>query len=121
MDSLIFWDTVHAYGRSKVVSFHNITRVLYIFKYRVLKKCFIDRVYEPGEIIEFDGVAGEALEPIGKGPHRVEPRRFDIDGGEGLSVGKRAELKATRQLSPAHDKGAQMADVERDKLAWDAK
>lgn len=43
-------------------------------QYRVLKKSYIhDRLYEPGEVVDFDGPAGQYLEPIGNEKRPPEP------------------------------------------------
>ena len=71
-------------------------------KYEVLNRCFLQetrasgpRIYEPGEIIEYDGVAGENLKPVGAGPHQVAPRKFDNPAWDGIPLIKRAELSDT--------------------------
>ncbi len=69
--------------------------------YRVLEKCYLEssttglRIYQPGEVIEYDGAAPEYLKPVGAGPHDVALRKFDIVGGENLHRHKRAEIVAT--------------------------
>jgi hypothetical protein len=46
-------------------------------QYRVLKKSYIhDRIYEPGEVVEYAGEAGTALEPIGAEKRPPEPSRI---------------------------------------------
>ena len=71
-------------------------------QYVVLKKCFLGsppRIYEPGEIINYDGVAPEFMKPVGAGPHNQAPRRFDNPAWEGIPLLKRAELSSTTGLS----------------------
>lgn len=46
-------------------------------QYRVIKKSYIhDRLYEPGEIVEYDGEAGTNLEPLGNEKRPPEPSIF---------------------------------------------
>lgn len=46
-------------------------------QYRVLKKSYIhDRIYEPGEVVEWGGDPGDALEPIGNERRPPEPSRI---------------------------------------------
>jgi hypothetical protein len=46
-------------------------------QYRVIKKSYIhDRLYEPGEVVEYDGPAGSGLEPIGNEKRAPEPSRI---------------------------------------------
>lgn len=46
-------------------------------KYRVLRKSYIhDRLYEPGEVIEWDGPQGQWLEPIGNEKRPPKPSVF---------------------------------------------
>lgn len=46
-------------------------------QYRVLKKSYIhDRIYEPGEVVEYAGDAGTNLEPIGAEKRPPEPSRI---------------------------------------------
>jgi len=89
-------------------------------KYKVLKNSFIDGVlYEPGAIVEFSGIAGEYLQPVGDGPHNVEPRRFDLTGGEKLSVLQRAEIaSSTGAVKPRADSPF---SAERAAAEWNAK
>ena len=65
-------------------------------RYLVLKKCYIlDRIWNPGEIITFAGPGDpETMEPIDGAP--MAPRKFDIPGGSGIPLEKRAELDASR-------------------------
>jgi hypothetical protein len=66
-------------------------------RYKVVQKCFIlDKVWNVGEIIDFPGPGNEDyMQPIDGA--RMQPRKFDIEGGAGLSLEKRAECFATRQ------------------------
>jgi len=46
-------------------------------QYRVLRKSYIhDRLYEPGEIVEWEGEPGEYLEPLGDEKRPPEPSRI---------------------------------------------
>jgi hypothetical protein len=46
-------------------------------QYRVLRKSYIhDRLYEPGEVVEYDGPAGKWLEPIGAETRPPKPSIF---------------------------------------------
>lgn len=46
-------------------------------QYRVLRKSYIhDRLYEPGEVIEWDGPQGKWLEPIGNEKRPPKPSIF---------------------------------------------
>jgi len=46
-------------------------------EYRVIKKSYIhDRLYEPGEVVIFDGPAGTNLEPLGAEKRPPEPSIF---------------------------------------------
>lgn len=46
-------------------------------QYRVIKKSYIhDRLYEPGEIVEWDGPQGTNLEPLGDEKRPPEPSIF---------------------------------------------
>jgi hypothetical protein len=55
-------------------------------EYRVIKKSYIhDRLYEPGEVVSWDGPAGTNLEPLGAEKRPPEPSIFSgkpgPDGG----------------------------------------
>jgi hypothetical protein len=55
-------------------------------QYRVLKKSYIhDKIYEPGEVVEWDGPAGKWLEPIGN--ERRPPHPSNITGQPGPDPG----------------------------------
>lgn len=46
-------------------------------QYRVLKKSYIhDRLFEPGEIVEWEGEPGDNLEPLGQEKRPPEPSRI---------------------------------------------
>jgi hypothetical protein len=46
-------------------------------QYRVIKKSYIhDRLYEPGEVVEWDGEPGTNLEPLGAEKRPPEPSIF---------------------------------------------
>lgn len=46
-------------------------------QYRVIKKSYIhDRLWEPGEVVEWDGPQGTNLEPIGNERRPPEPSRI---------------------------------------------
>lgn len=46
-------------------------------QYRVIKKSYIhDKIYEPGEIVEWDGPQGTNLEPLGNEKRPPEPSIF---------------------------------------------
>lgn len=51
-------------------------------KYRVLKKSYIhNRIYEPGEVVEWDGPQGKWLEPVGD--EKRPPHPSNITGQPG--------------------------------------
>jgi hypothetical protein len=55
-------------------------------QYRVLRKSYIhDRLYEPGEVVEFDGPAGKWLEPVGA--EKRPPKPSNITGQPGPDPG----------------------------------
>lgn len=55
-------------------------------QYRVLRKSYIhDRLWEPGEVVEWDGPAGKWLEPIGN--EKRPPRPSNITGMPGPDPG----------------------------------
>ena len=74
-------------------------------KYKALTKFYDNHALrEPGEVFDYDDSIGEGadpeiLQPVGPGPHRTSPRKFDIEGGAKLPLNQRAEIFATRQPS----------------------
>jgi hypothetical protein len=92
-------------------------------EYRVIKKSYIhDRLYEPGEVVSWDGPAGTNLEPLGNEKRPPEPSIFSgrpgPDGGSPppQSKGKSEfdEGGPTRQTAIREFDEARQADQEVD-------
>lgn len=94
-------------------------------QYRVLKKSYIhDRLYEPGEIVDWDGPQGTNLEPIGSEKRPPEPSRItgmpgpDIASPPPQSAGKSEydEGGPNRQTALREYDEKRLADQEPDVL-----